>query len=433
MENFKTEKQKKQELIRILCVLLFFLAFYLIGLLYYTNHFLPHTIINGKDLSNLSLKQAEVLLNENAKAEMTIYETDMDGYKFYEKLDLTRLDSNTTYDPSYDLTIQNNLAWFAPPMTDTTCHKVKGEPDLNKIKELIDDLYCSQSKNTVETKDAQVVIVNGEARIDKEVYGTSIAADTLNNVITQAVSNYYEGSLNNAIDLSQFYEKPQLLSDDPSLPAKLETAQKFLNKKISIINADNTLTLENESLADLYTTLNSEVIADSEKVSNFVFTVSKENNHNVNRALNDLNDALKKSEDTEIQIQPAVTINGLADVSILEQMLYYYENDTLIMTSPVVTGNVDFGSEKPLGDFEVRRKKLGAYLMGAEYIEYVDYWMGWDPSGRVYGFHDAQWRDAFGGDIYLSDPSHGCVNLPTDKVAMLYEMADIGTKVTIRE
>ena len=29
------------------------------------------------------------------------------------------------------------------------------------------------------------------------------------------------------------------------------------------------------------------------------------------------------------------------------------------------------------------------------------------------GFHDASWRDEFGGDIYLTDGSHGCINHST--------------------
>lgn len=40
-----------------------------------------------------------------------------------------------------------------------------------------------------------------------------------------------------------------------------------------------------------------------------------------------------------------------------------------------------------------------------EYEEKVEYWMPFD--GGI-GFHDAPWRDEFGGDIYLTSGSHGC-------------------------
>ena len=55
---------------------------------------------------------------------------------------------------------------------------------------------------------------------------------------------------------------------------------------------------------------------------------------------------------------------------------------------------------------------------GSKYSSFVDYWM------RFYegvGFHDATWRSQFGGNIYLTNGSHGCVNMPKDAAIILYE------------
>ena len=61
--------------------------------------------------------------------------------------------------------------------------------------------------------------------------------------------------------------------------------------------------------------------------------------------------------------------------------------------------------------------------MGDGYRSYVNYWM---PFYRGYGLHDATWRDAFGGDIYLDDGSHGCVNLPLEAAATMFKNSRSG-------
>ena len=68
------------------------------------------------------------------------------------------------------------------------------------------------------------------------------------------------------------------------------------------------------------------------------------------------------------------------------------------------------------------KKPDGTY----KYEEPVDYWMPFD--GGI-GFHDAPWRDAFGGDIYLTNGSHGCINLPPENAAVLYSIIDYNVPI----
>ena len=78
----------------------------------------------------------------------------------------------------------------------------------------------------------------------------------------------------------------------------------------------------------------------------------------------------------------------------------------------------------------VRNKVRNTYLTGKDYKSFVKYWMAY--SGNNYGIHDASWRNKFGGSIYKANGSHGCVNVPTDAAAKLYNMLDIGTPVYIK-
>ena len=64
-----------------------------------------------------------------------------------------------------------------------------------------------------------------------------------------------------------------------------------------------------------------------------------------------------------------------------------------------------------------------------DYKSKVKYWMPFN--GNLIGLHDASWRTKFGGSIYKSDGSHGCVNLPSGKAADLYDLIRVGDVVCV--
>ena len=72
----------------------------------------------------------------------------------------------------------------------------------------------------------------------------------------------------------------------------------------------------------------------------------------------------------------------------------------------------------------LRGKKLpdGTY----EYESPVSYWM---PFNGGIGLHDASWRGKFGGQIYRTNGSHGCINMPVREAAIVYEHAYAGIPV----
>lgn len=54
----------------------------------------------------------------------------------------------------------------------------------------------------------------------------------------------------------------------------------------------------------------------------------------------------------------------------------------------------------------------------------VDYWM---PFYGNIGLHDARWRHVFGGEIYKTRGTHGCVNAPYNLAKTVYENIEEGT------
>ena len=51
------------------------------------------------------------------------------------------------------------------------------------------------------------------------------------------------------------------------------------------------------------------------------------------------------------------------------------------------------------------------------------------PFNGNIGMHDANWRSSFGGDIYKTNGSHGCINLPPSVAQELYGYVEKGTPV----
>ena len=111
-----------------------------------------------------------------------------------------------------------------------------------------------------------------------------------------------------------------------------------------------------------------------------------------------------------------------------EQMIYYYEKGQLMLSSPVVTGS---NEDTPTGEFYINSKLPQAHLVGpgGEWDCWVNWWMAY--IGSSHGFHDSYWRDEYGGDVWLYNPTHGCISLPQSKAYELYHMVEVGTPVHI--
>ena len=113
------------------------------------------------------------------------------------------------------------------------------------------------------------------------------------------------------------------------------------------------------------------------------------------------------------------------EADIAAQHVYFYQDGQLVWDSPCVTGNLSKNYGTPDGIYGLYYKQQDKVLRGPkqadgtyEYESPVKYWM---PFNGGIGFHDANWRSKFGGEIYKTNGSHGCVNLPPEKAKILYD------------
>ena len=116
------------------------------------------------------------------------------------------------------------------------------------------------------------------------------------------------------------------------------------------------------------------------------------------------------------------------EVDMTEQKMYYYEKGVLKLETEIVTGNMRRRMGTPEGVNFVYNKQKNRVLRGPGYASPVKFWM---PVKGGIGIHDAGWREEFGGDIYQTAGSHGCINTPKDKMEELFDCVQIGTPVVM--
>jgi hypothetical protein len=116
-----------------------------------------------------------------------------------------------------------------------------------------------------------------------------------------------------------------------------------------------------------------------------------------------------------------------------EQKLYAYDGEELFMEQLISTG-LEL-TPTPRGTFSVYKKTPSRYMQGPlpnlvdqQYYDLpgVPWNLYFTEGGAV--IHGAYWHNSFGTPY-----SHGCVNLPTKEARALYQWAELGTVVVVRD
>lgn len=118
------------------------------------------------------------------------------------------------------------------------------------------------------------------------------------------------------------------------------------------------------------------------------------------------------------------------EVSLDAQHLWLYKDGNLVTETDIVSGKPVKGRETYRGAWPIAYKASPFNLTSAEYgyDVKVNYWM---PFVYGQGLHDASWQSSFGGNRYKTNGSHGCINLPKDQAALIYNTIDAGYPIII--
>jgi lipoprotein-anchoring transpeptidase ErfK/SrfK len=435
---------------------------YLLVSLYFTNHFFLGTAINGVRVSLKSYNTADRLIM-----------THMEDYKLslLERNGVTEIISghqiklrynknNNTTDVSK---LQNQLLW--PVMLfKKQSYYVKDLITYNEnlLKDEIDKLNCL-NKDIVDPRDVSFVYSDGIYNIQKEVSGNKVNKDMLTALITEYLRT---GKNELDLDKEQCYYKPKFTLHNKKTLITRDTLNKYVSAKIKY-QFDNKYELIDGNVISRWLSVddNLEVKINNKAVIDYIKWLA--NKYDTVGIIRDFKSSSGKKVEvagglygwkinqkaeakalinsiskTDIILkepiyeQKAVSRgendigNSYIEINITRQHLWFYKNGKLITQGAVVTGNPGRGNATVTGTYFVIYKEKDSVLSGPGYDAKVTYWM---PFFGNMGLHDARWRSAFGGQIYKSNGTHGCVNAPLYLAKKVFENIEEGIPVIIYE
>ena len=431
---------------------------------YFSNRFFEGTWINGIDCSQKTAYEVEELMKEKLSeysievssrdvAAQTIKGEDID-YKYMSTGEILQL-----------LKKQKPYEWVKG-LYEQKSYTVDENVGYNKtlLQEQLKSLNCAQAENQTEAENAYVAFQNNAFVIVPETEGSKLNIKEAYKVLNAAVE-----ANESAIDFSntpEVYVSAAVTKDDPELQAALEACNNYTKASITYTFGDQSTTLDGNTIKDwLQFDEKGQLIWDDnsfqQHVAEYVAqlaatydTVGTEREFQATSGrtvyvsssiygwkIDQAAEAAQLSQEIQsgtqttrepiyAQTANAYGVNDLGntyiEVDLSEQHMYYYQDGADIFESDFVSGNMSYADRQThAGIFTLYYKKSPDVLRGGQkgtanyYEQPVQYWMPFD--GGI-GFHDANWRDDFGGDIYQTSGSHGCINLPPENAAVLYDL-----------
>lgn len=423
-----------------------------------SNRFVIGTIINGVPVSGMTTEDAKAYiegyfnggytlkLQDASGKQETIQDTDI-GYSVQVTGDLAAV-----------LQEENDNGRQSGPGIDNR-YQVEANTSFDEaaLRSVLENL--SFVREATPTYDAYIsAYEEGKAfTIIPETQGTEIDVDKLMETVKSALME--QKTLLKLAD-TDCYKKVQITSEDEALNQLCANMNRYKDVNITYVFGDQQEILAGTEIAKWVTgTDGSTILVDQEKVAAYVkyladkydtygkphtflstsgreVSVNGDYGWQINQAeeavalTNMVRNCTNQTREPAY-LRTAASRSGndfgttYVEVDLGMQRLYLYENGTCIVDTPIVSGNVSKGYTTPEGLYTLYYKERNRVLRGKkladgsyEYESPVSYWM---PFNGGIGLHDANWRSNFGGEIYKTNGSHGCINMPPKVAPTVYE------------
>lgn len=453
-------KRVKGILVGIIISSLLFLA-YLCSVYYFSNHYFYKTRINGEDCSFLTDTEVRSIISKK----ISLYELQIMG-----KDDLT--DQICADDIGLSFNCDNSLEkirkkenpflWMTAFFTGYDFElEETAEFDEGLFNEAVGKLVFYKQSNIKKAKDAYIGDYNADAGafcIVKEEVGTEPDDEKIREVLAEKVRSLQDMVY---LEREDCYKTAEITSENLELIKECNTLNSFVSAKVVYDWNGVEEVVDGKLISEWIICEDGEVSLDEEKVAEYVREKSREHDtYSKERSFSTadgreitlktgnygwrtdrtaeteaLIEAVYQGKETEREPLYSMTAlhkgqndigNSYVEIDLASQKLYLFSEGSLILETDLVSGNVSRGWTTPAGVFGLTYKTKNAVLRGDNYETPVSYWM---PFNGNIGMHDAVWRGSFGGDIYMTNGSHGCINLPFSAAEQIYEYVSTGFPV----
>ena len=479
MEEKRAFNKKKLKVVLALCIAVVVIAG--IGLLAYIHHVDTTTLgrkisVYGLDVSKLTVEEAQQKISETFQNKtVTLNE---DGEDIY---------STSLVQMGYSLD-QDALKSALEALQQQRSQKFQllaSQKDYQIDYQIIKDEAQEQTALAEENFDSKERTASTDAHIRyskkkqkyvlvKQVVGNQIDESRLLNYVDETLDKKFETELLSSdvqiILGEEVYRQPDIeVSGELKQQVKKMNSQlkKYRSTTVTYVFGGETQVLDSETITSWLNIKNSGISVDQDAVAAYISDMAnKYNTIYVPRTfhtstgsdvtvsdneygyridqdgeLAQLLEDLKSGE--KISREPVYSSSGMQrngtddlagsyiEVSLDAQHLWLYKDGALITETDIVSGAPTAKRETYRGAWPIAYKASPFTLSSEEYgyATTVKYWM---PFVYGQGLHDASWQSSFGGNRYKTGHgSHGCINLPEDQAALIYNTIDGGYPIII--
>lgn len=430
--------------------------------------FVDGTVINGVSVGGLTVEEAKAKIQKAYTDTYMLSVAEKDGKK--ELITGTEFGYSASVPDGLKAILdqQNDTGRrWGPSVDNSHTMEIPAVYDEKLLEERIQALNCISSGDIVKTEDARVSeYQEGQLyTIIPEVRGNDVDARKVTAVIKAAVTS---GKREVNLDAEECYYDPKVYADDERLKQLCRIMNQCKDMSITYTFGEAQVELTGATISTWLTGTDlGEISVSRDAVAAYVASLAEKydtvGKTRVFRTSGgrDANltgpygwridqageiDALIAAIRTgrtqtrePLYAKKAVSRTGpdwgdtYVEIDLTSQHVYMYKNGVPVWDADCVTGNVSKKYTTPDGIYSLTYKEKSRILRGAkkadgtyEYESYVDFWM---PFNGGIGLHDAGWRSKFGGTIYKTGGSHGCINLPPAKAKVLYELVYTGIPV----
>ncbi len=430
----------------------------LIGIsLYYESHFFPNTRILGIDCGKMTAAQVNDALADRASCYLLTV-VDRTGERFL----VRGADISCRYEDEGAVEELLKEQDGVRILIDGSKEKEYELPedvvyDENDLRTLVSGFAFMNPANMIPPEDAVFTITETGYELIPEEPGTTVIPEKVQQLVAEAVSRQEE-----TLTLpDSCYENPAVTTESPEIADTKNAMDRYMAAEITYQVEGEDLKLDADGIASLLSINGTSVEINEEKVHDFAqklayalntygrpreFQTAKGDTVTIGGG--DYGWVVDKKGETEqimADLQGGVPVSRepvyeqtamyqgeddigdtYIEIDYTNQHLYYFKDGALQADTDIVSGNISRNNGSPDGVFKIVYKESPAKLVGENYESDVTYFM---PFAYNVGIHDADWRSSFGGNIYKTSGSHGCINVPKAAAEKLYGIVEKGTPV----
>ncbi|MDO5702690.1 MAG: peptidoglycan binding domain-containing protein [Lachnospiraceae bacterium] len=443
---------------------------YIAGIIILAGRFQANTSINGVEVSHMTAEEAEEkYMQAYNDWQLTIKTIEGDEEVIYGE----EINFDISMKPTFKQMVNRQMfiLWPLTPYLRTNI-KSKGSSvfDEAMLKKAIDELYCVSGDEIRPPVDAHIARAeDGHYEIVEADDGNTLNRDRTYQAIAQAIS---DGEMQIDLDKAGCYEKAKIYSDDPALQETFAPIDRFQQMNLELdMGGGASLNISKEVYGAWldFDSVSGAVTVDEDRVRDYVRSLygqystlgtkrefhanagdtvmvggSKYDNYgwdlNIDGTTKTLVDAVRADESTNLSCswdQTGVTRdengadfgNTYIEISLDEQVMWYYIDGEQVLSTRIVSGLPTQRRATPCGCFQVLDQLRDHTMEGSYGSAYASYVIAIMDNGIC--IHDSSWRGEYGGDIWLYDGSHGCINTPYYQVQKLYNNVWTGVPVII--